>query len=178
MRDIWRAGLAVAVAVFTATACGSAADTDGSGAAPKGTGAPCATRHEVKPIADRFDVFGPISATEWCAVNLYTGRSEVPGPEDTRLVGRLTPADADRLGKLVRDARWRFHAAKLPVLPAAISQGLSGASDDWVTSGDFDDSVSGGLYTAGFFISRSTRTVVFDTVNPSTKDSEGSVVVE
>ncbi|WP_157856185.1 hypothetical protein [Actinacidiphila yeochonensis] len=162
-------GLAVA-------ACGT--DTDHSDKAASSDSGACVRKQDVQPIATRFPVFGEIARSEWCAVNLSAGRSDVPGPTDIRLAGELTAADSGRVHALLGDSRWHFRAASLPSLPAKIAQELPEGEDNWMASEEFDRSVSAGLYAANFYLSETSSAVVFDTVNPVSPTNSAPAVVE
>ncbi|MCZ4119790.1 hypothetical protein [Streptomyces sp. H39-S7] len=177
VRSIIHVSLAVAMTAVLATAC----DSTGSTAAPAPAAsdpAKCTLRQDAKPIATRFPAFGPIAATQWCAFSLYTGRADIPGPEDIQLVGRLTPTDSDKVRTIASNAGWHFHTTALPDdLPAALATTLTAAPGDWMTSEGFDTTLPYPADSARFFLNPTTRTVVFVAVNSTVFDTPATVAV-
>lgn len=106
------------------------------------------------------------------------GRSRLPGPTDTRLVGMLTAEDASVVREILDDPATGgdFDAVSPENIPVEIAKALPEGAQ-WVESRDFNQEVTGPLYEGRFYVDRKSHRVLFDCSNPVSQDPPPNVVV-
>ncbi|SHI25890.1 hypothetical protein SAMN05444521_6345 [Streptomyces sp. 3214.6] len=160
--------MALLIAASTG-ACGArqtASEVNGS------SGPECLVRKETAQIVNRFDEFGRIASASWCGVVLNSGKSRLPAPSDVRLVGILTPQEADVVRAISSDPAFDFRNASLPSLPVKIKQLLPPGAK-WIASDNFNSKVTQGEYVGSFYFDSAASRILFDCLSPPVK-SDGN----
>lgn len=169
---ILRNGLLCCLAAAFVTSCGSPTQVVAD-RSPRASAAPakeCTVRTDSDPIKKRFPQFGEPKRSHWCSIVLGKGDSRVPGPTDVRLVGvvEVTPEVMEKISGADPSG---FAPARPEDVPSPISEAFPEIREGkWVESARFDESVTRGLYTAGFCLNRSAHLILVDSVNPAPAD--------
>ncbi|MEV0096968.1 hypothetical protein [Streptomyces sp. NPDC050738] len=153
-------GVTLAI-VASVGGCAALPETQQAGSTPR-VGA---VRHEEEPVERRFPEFGEVVATVWVAEELGVRRSSVPGPTDIRLVGSASLLKPT-VRRILRDFVWRETSMDVALPDGGIAKELR-TEGEWVTSPDFDQSVTRGSYTGRFYLNAKDGVMLFDAVNPT-----------
>ncbi|MGW4893561.1 hypothetical protein ACWEQL_15055 [Kitasatospora sp. NPDC004240] len=190
-RNARRWSAAALTLLVAGTTLGCSGD-DGSGkAAPAVDPDSTVVRTDTEPLQRRFLAIGQFSDPHWLFYypQFPSGRELIPSPDrPVRLVG-IAHLPTGTAAAITTDPAYHFEPARPPATPAASPSGHDPGGDTpgplrpppplagslpgdtrWLTSPEYDRSVTKSQYWGRFFLDPATDSIYFDTISPKIVD--------